>query len=59
MAPRIEAVYAHIEELLGKEFSEVFYRALDDLIVKLRAQPPSARTGPSAGSQVDNLHGAR
>jgi homoprotocatechuate degradation regulator HpaR len=59
MAPRIEAVYAHIEELLGKEFSEVFYRALDDLIVKLRPQPPSARTGPSASSQVDNLHGAR
>jgi homoprotocatechuate degradation regulator HpaR len=38
MAPRIEAVYAHIEELMGREFSDMFYRALDDLISKL--QPP-------------------
>jgi DNA-binding MarR family transcriptional regulator len=36
MAPLIEAVYAHIEDLLGKEFAENFYRVLDDLIVKLR-----------------------
>src|SRR5450755_1439855 len=40
MSPRIEAVYAHIEELLGKEFSDEFYRALDDLIAKLRSHPP-------------------
>ena len=39
MAPRIEAVYAQIEEMMGREFSEVFYRALDDLIVKLK--PPA------------------
>jgi len=32
----IEAVYANIEDLLGKEFAEDFYRVLDDLIVKLR-----------------------
>lgn len=36
MAPRIEAVYVHIEELLGEEFAEDFYRVLDALIVKLR-----------------------
>ena len=41
MAPLIEAVYARIEALLGKEFTEDFYRVLDDLIVKLRPQPPS------------------
>ena len=45
MAPRIEAVYAHIEQLLGKEFSEVFYRVLDDLMVKLRA-PCAGGTAP-------------
>src|SRR6202790_2252971 len=38
MAPLIEAVYARIEDLLGKEFAEAFYRALDDLIVQLRPQ---------------------
>jgi homoprotocatechuate degradation regulator HpaR len=41
MAPLIEAVYAHLEDLLGKEFAEDFYRVLDDLIVKL--SPPSAQ----------------
>jgi homoprotocatechuate degradation regulator HpaR len=35
MAPPIEAVYARIEELMGPEFSDMFYRALDDLISKL------------------------
>jgi homoprotocatechuate degradation regulator HpaR len=39
MAPQIEAAYARIEDLLGKEFAEDFYRVLDDLIVKLRPQP--------------------
>jgi homoprotocatechuate degradation regulator HpaR len=39
MAPRIEAVYAHIEELMGAEFSKVFYQVLDDLIVKLQPRP--------------------
>jgi homoprotocatechuate degradation regulator HpaR len=47
MAPRIEAVYAHIEELMGKEFSEVFYCALDDLIRKLQ-QPPAQLARASA-----------
>jgi hypothetical protein len=42
MAPLIEAVYARIDVLLGKEFVEDFYRVLDDLIVKLR--PPPATT---------------
>ena len=41
MAPLIEAVYARIEDLLGKEFAEDFYRVLDDLIVKLRPQSTS------------------
>jgi homoprotocatechuate degradation regulator HpaR len=36
MAPHIEVAYAHIEELMGEELSTVFYRALDDLIVRLR-----------------------
>jgi homoprotocatechuate degradation regulator HpaR len=42
MAPLIEAAYARIEDLLGKEFAEDFYRVLDELIVKLRAPPASA-----------------
>ena len=42
MSPRIEAVYAHIEELLGKEFSDEIYRALDDLIVKLKTPHEAA-----------------
>jgi homoprotocatechuate degradation regulator HpaR len=42
MAPLIEAAYARIEDLLGREFAEDFYRVLDELIVKLRAQPASA-----------------
>jgi homoprotocatechuate degradation regulator HpaR len=44
MAPLIEAVYARIEGLLGKEFTADFYRVLDDLIVKLRPPPPSTET---------------
>jgi homoprotocatechuate degradation regulator HpaR len=39
IAPRIEAVYARVEELLGKEFCEYLYGALDDLIDKL--EPPA------------------
>jgi homoprotocatechuate degradation regulator HpaR len=42
MAPLIEIAYARIEDLLGKEFAEDFYRVLDELIVKLRPQPASA-----------------
>jgi homoprotocatechuate degradation regulator HpaR len=42
MAPRIEAVYTHIEELMGREFSEILHRALDELIDKLT--PPPGRT---------------
>ncbi|MGO8858046.1 MAG: homoprotocatechuate degradation operon regulator HpaR [Steroidobacteraceae bacterium] len=38
MAPSIEAVYAHIEELLGQAFSREFYRMLDDFISKLQPQ---------------------
>jgi homoprotocatechuate degradation regulator HpaR len=45
MAPLIEAVYAHIEDLLGKEFAEDFYRVLDALIVKLRPRPASTEPG--------------
>jgi hypothetical protein len=35
MAPQIEAVYARVERLLGQEFCNRFYGALDDLIAKL------------------------
>jgi homoprotocatechuate degradation regulator HpaR len=41
MAPLIEAVYARIEERLGKEFADGFYRALDELIEKLRPEATS------------------
>jgi homoprotocatechuate degradation regulator HpaR len=49
MAPLIEAVYAGIEDLLGDEFVEDFYRVLDDLIVKLRPQPASLPPSYSGG----------
>src|SRR5208282_1954329 len=42
MAPQIEAVYARVEHLLGKEFCEQLYGALDDLIDKLGAAAPHA-----------------
>jgi homoprotocatechuate degradation regulator HpaR len=38
MAPQIEAVYARVERLLGKEFCEHLYSALDSVIAKL--EPP-------------------
>jgi len=38
MAPQIEAVYARVEQLLGKEFCEHLYQALDSVIDKL--EPP-------------------
>jgi homoprotocatechuate degradation regulator HpaR len=42
MAPQIEAVYARVERLLGREFCEQLYGALDDLIEKLGAAAPHA-----------------
>ena len=42
MAPQIEAVYIHIEALMGREFSEILHNALDELIDKLK--PPPGRT---------------
>ena len=36
LAPRIEATYRHIEELIGPDFCEQFYRTLDHLIAAVR-----------------------
>jgi homoprotocatechuate degradation regulator HpaR len=41
MAPRIESIYARVEQLLGKEFCEHLYAALDSVIAKL--EPPAPR----------------
>jgi homoprotocatechuate degradation regulator HpaR len=43
MAPRIEAVYTHIETLIGREFADLLYRTLDDLNDKLKipSEPPA------------------
>jgi len=46
MAPRIEAVYARVEGLLGAEFCERLYATLDDVLAKL--EPPAERP---AGAQ--------
>jgi len=35
LAPKIEAVYAEIEALIGPEFTQAFYQSLDTLIVRL------------------------
>ncbi len=40
MTPQIEAVYSRIEQLLGKEFCERLYEALDGVIDKLEPPPP-------------------
>ena len=50
MAPLIEAVYAGIEERLGKEFADDFYRVLDELIAKLR--PDSTSTPQSLPTEM-------
>jgi homoprotocatechuate degradation regulator HpaR len=39
MAPQIEAVYARVEQQLGKAFCEDLYRALDSVIDKLEPAP--------------------
>ncbi|MGA2342249.1 MAG: homoprotocatechuate degradation operon regulator HpaR [Steroidobacteraceae bacterium] len=39
MAPRIEAIYARVEGLLGEEFCERLYATLDDVLAKL--EPPA------------------
>jgi homoprotocatechuate degradation regulator HpaR len=44
LAPRIEAVYAHIEDLLGAEFADRFYRTLDEVIAKLKPRRAAAGT---------------
>jgi homoprotocatechuate degradation regulator HpaR len=41
MAPQIEAVYARVEQLLGKEFCQHLYGALDNVVEKL--EPPAPR----------------
>jgi homoprotocatechuate degradation regulator HpaR len=40
MAPQIKAVYARVERLLGQEFCNHLYGALDDLIAKLGTPAP-------------------
>jgi DNA-binding MarR family transcriptional regulator len=44
LAPRIEAVYAQIEDLLGAEFADRFYRTLDEVIAKLKPRRAAAGT---------------
>jgi homoprotocatechuate degradation regulator HpaR len=40
IAPQIEVVYTQVEGLLGREFCEQLYRALDALIDKLQPSVP-------------------
>lgn len=37
LAPKIEAVYAEIEAMIGRDFTREFYQALDTLIARLGA----------------------
>jgi homoprotocatechuate degradation regulator HpaR len=46
MAPQIEAVYARVEHLLGEEFCERLYGALDEVITKLERPQPRGLTPP-------------
>ncbi len=41
MAPRVEAIYARVEQLLGAESCQHLYRALDEVIAKLSVPPRS------------------
>jgi homoprotocatechuate degradation regulator HpaR len=38
MAPRIEAIYAQIEERLGKELAKTLYKVLDEVVEKLSVE---------------------
>jgi homoprotocatechuate degradation regulator HpaR len=44
LAPRIDATYEHIENLIGRDFSERFYAVLDELIATL--SPGQAEVPP-------------
>lgn len=50
MAPQIEAVYAHVEGQLGKEFCQHLYGALDELIARLEPTAPRARNAEHASA---------
>ena len=47
MAPQIEAVYAHIETVLGRDFSQRLHRTLDEVISRLKSAPAPARAARS------------
>jgi homoprotocatechuate degradation regulator HpaR len=49
MAPRIEAVYERVERVLGREFCEHLYGALDEVIDKL--EPAAARGGSAVAAR--------
>lgn len=43
MAPRIAAVYAHIDTVLGKDLSQRLYRTLDDVTSRLKSASASVQ----------------
>jgi homoprotocatechuate degradation regulator HpaR len=44
MAPQIDDIYVRIEDLLGAEFTASLYRALDEVIARLK---PGSRRAPA------------
>ena len=44
MSPLIEATYREIEARIGSDFTERFYRTLDELIALLGDAAPEARS---------------
>jgi len=55
MAPRIEAVYARVEGLLGEAVCERLYATLDEVLAKL--EPPGERPGTSMRTTTERVPG--
>lgn len=54
IAPAVEARYAQVQQLVGKDELEHVYEVLDRLLANLGQAPAGGRDGADAGASVDN-----
>ena len=59
MAPRIEAVYRQIDDMLGAEFSAAFYRSLDAVIARLKTPGAAATRATTTRAATTRAAAAR